>query len=134
MTALFFDEVARVCGAVCCYWHFRDVVGFRLGVVVSTMSAQEILAKRMAEVEARSSAKKDAIAALFAAYPDIRAWAKDLKDAGFPITVGALTWTIHGPSQTHTGYAATASTLGTPPSYPKRAKGGSGADRKRCSR
>lgn len=98
------------------------------------MSAQEILAKRMAEVAGRQSSKKDAIAALFQAYPDIRAWAKDMKDAGFPVTVGALEWTIHGPSMTHTGYAAIASTLETPPSYPKREKGGSGVTRKRGSR
>ena len=98
------------------------------------MSAQEILAKRMAEVAGRQSAKKEAIAALFAAYPDIRAWAKDLKDAGFPVTVGSFTWTIHGPSQTPIGYVATASTLETPPCSPKRGREGSGVTRKRGSR
>lgn len=98
------------------------------------MSAQEILAKRMAEVEARQQSKKEAIAALFEAYPYFRDRLKDLKDAGFPVKVGEISWTIHGPSQTHTGYAATASTLATPPSSLKRGKGGSGATRKRGSR
>lgn len=97
-------------------------------------SAADILARRMAEVAGRQSSKKEAIAALFAVYPDIRAWAKDMKDAGFPVTVGALTWTIHGPSQTPIGYVATASTLETPPSSPKREKGGSGVRPKRGSR
>lgn len=59
--------------------------------------AQAILDKRMGEVAKRIQDQKEAIQALFAAYPDIREWAKDMHEHVGPVKTGDLEWAIHGP-------------------------------------
>lgn len=61
------------------------------------MTAQAILDKRLSEVDARLQAKKEAIRALFVAYPDIRAWAADIAAHLGPLKVGGMRWVVHGP-------------------------------------
>lgn len=60
------------------------------------MSAAEILAKRMAEVDARKDAEREAVKELFDRYPDMAAWAADMK-AAFPGELTNFKYAIHGP-------------------------------------
>lgn len=60
------------------------------------MSAAEILSRRMAEVDARKDSEREAVKALFAKYPDIAAFAQDMKVA-FPGELSSFKWAIHGP-------------------------------------
>lgn len=58
---------------------------------------EEILAKRLGEVEARAEERKEQVRLLFEAYPDIRAFLLDLKQAGFPVKMERFTWNMVGP-------------------------------------
>ena len=62
-------------------------------------SASDILAKRLGEVEARAAERKEQVRLLFEAYPDIRAFLLDLKQAGFPAKMESLTWNMVGPQK-----------------------------------
>ncbi len=85
------------------------------------MSAQAILEKRMAEVNARQGARKAAQAAFIAAYPDVRAWLADLREVGFSVTVSAFDYAIHGPMRKDCpDYPAT---MGSHNDAPKSGKG-----------
>ena len=60
---------------------------------------EEILAKRLGEVEARAAERKEQVRLLFEAYPDIRAFLLDLKQAGFPAKMERFTWNMVGPQK-----------------------------------
>lgn len=60
------------------------------------MSAAEILSRRLAEVDARKDSEREAVRALFAKYPDIAAFAQDMK-AAFPGELTNFKYAIHGP-------------------------------------
>ena len=85
------------------------------------MSAQAILEKRMAEVNARQSSRKAAQAAFISAYPDVRAWLADWREAGCSVTVSAFDYAIHGPMRKDCpDYPAT---MGSHNDAPKSGKG-----------
>lgn len=60
---------------------------------------EAILAKRLGEVEARAAERKEQVRLLFEAYPDIRAFLLDLKQAGFPAKMESIKWTMIGPTK-----------------------------------
>ena len=61
--------------------------------------AEAILSKRLGEVQTRAAERKEQVRLLFEAYPDIRAFLLDLKEAGFPAKMERFTWNMVGPQK-----------------------------------